>query len=676
LGWGLALLSGLALVACARMPAARWDPVVAAVEPSRGDGTSDITVTVHGAHFFSKPTQHFSHGTEIDHHCRVWLDDLELPGPAVVDAQRISVVIPAGLPAGAHAVTVENAFLRRGTLAGAFRVVPPSPLTATLTVPLQAVPLQPFTVSMAVSDEGDGTVSMLAPQPLTFTGVPQVTLLSGPTPASQDLAGHGSATFSWSYIADSEGALSVSGRAQGSAIDGTPVVSNLAQASMVCEEGVELFSDPFADGTAFSEVFGFANQVYVGTNRTGRAAIRFQADGSGGETLSFALPADTGPTPSSSTAAAPFPSIGVTGCAANTLACGPDNENGRGRYTARPQFGNTWQILSGARTAGDFSYLYMSTDTSLAVPFDWVDLGVVTKGGTRTLVAVESFGGALYFGMLSSGGARRLIAARLTTPPTSAGLDATVPGDLIDLRADKMPGVGNGGGGTGPILLDAIAGFYDRVYLMNAHGCTRSQNSAPGSAGTAPGDWADCTPSNAAYGGQTSAVTAKIADLEPGDLSAPAFASFNGSLFAARNTVAGPQLWRCSPGTKLVCDPGDWALVAGDASNPDLSRMNDPQNGPIALLAATANALWVGYDNPNGLTLYRTTAPSPLLRGDFQGRLGCTPGANGCTGFASPVLAGSTRIFSAAPLTFGSDNLLFVTVGGGTSPVRVVRFGG
>src|SRR5207302_795742 len=106
------------------------------------------------------------------------------------------------------------------------------------------------------------------------------------------------------------------------------------------------------------------------------------------------------------------------------------------------------------------------------------------------------------------------------------------------------------------------------------------------------------------------------ADTMPGiGKSAPvslidAMISFNGRLYVARNTTAGPHLWVCSPGSDLACDPGDWSLLAAnDARDQQLTQFDDPGVSAVSLLATTSTHLYVGFDGSAGLTLFRSLSP-------------------------------------------------------------------
>jgi hypothetical protein len=207
--------------------------------------------------------------------------------------------------------------------------------------------------------------------------------------------------------------------------------------------------------------------------------------------------------------------------------------------------------------------------------------------------------------------------------------------------------------------------------------------------GASCGDWSDSTPNALAYTAKPSLTTSKTSDLEPADRAIPAMASFNGRLYAARNTTTGPQLWSCNPSSGTECGPGDWSLVAANSvGGAQLTQFNDPDNAAITLLAATSQHLYVGFNNATrGAVIYRAALPSPpanpaaLNISQFQGRLGgpavdpsCSGPGTACTGFGGDGLGiGATRIYDGKVFNLSGAENLYVAAGTGTTPVRVVR---
>jgi hypothetical protein len=253
--------------------------------------------------------------------------------------------------------------------------------------------------------------------------------------------------------------------------------------------------------------------------------------------------------------------------------------------------------------------------------------------------------------------------------------------DVANLRVDGASGFGASAllnrNTALTQMVDSQVAFNDLLYIANNGGILRSTTNDPQPpvAGALP-NWVTSTPTAAAYAGKSSVTTRKSLDLEPADKAFPQMAAFGGRLYAARNTTAGPQLWACTPGSDLACEPSDWQLLArngvGDLA---LSQFDDPQNVRIALLAATSSRLYVGYNNAAGVVLYRSRVSVPSSRADFEGAAGCdaSQAPSSCDGLGGRGLgAGATRIFDGRVLSYGKE-YVYLTAGNGSSGFRVFR---
>jgi hypothetical protein len=228
--------------------------------------------------------------------------------------------------------------------------------------------------------------------------------------------------------------------------------------------------------------------------------------------------------------------------------------------------------------------------------------------------------------------------------------------------------------------VDSIRDFNGAIYVANNGGIAHSVGSPTPC--TAPGctNWANSTPSNPNWAAATSVTvdSTVLGALEPSKKAVPSMVAFGGRLFAARNTTTGPQLWSCDPslGTDpLQCEPGDWSLIAPNTSGDTrLSQLNDAGNTAIALLVATANHLYVGFNNASGLAIYRTQIPSAAAIADFTGHQGCTAGQSGCTGRGGSGLgAALTRIFDGHAFTYSGAEWVYVSAGTGSAAPRLYR---
>src|SRR5207248_2424704 len=118
----------------------------------------------------------------------------------------------------------------------------------------------------------------------------------------------------------------------------------------------------------------------------------------------------------------------------------------------------------------------------------------------------------------------------------------------------------------------------------NNGGIVRSVGSPTPCAAPGCSNWANATPSAAAWGGKTPVTVDNkvLGTLEPAQRAVPGLVTFGGRLFAARNTTAGPQLWSCNPAlgaNAQQCEPGDWSLVAANSSgDAQLTQFNDAGN--------------------------------------------------------------------------------------------------
>jgi hypothetical protein len=552
-------------------------------------------------------------------------------------------------------------------------VVQPVVLVSTIAIPPLLGANQQFAVTLRVTNTGPATATAVAPSALAITGTGAATLVTAPT-GGVSLAGGGTTTFTFTYATTALGTLQLSGNATGTdSVTGQPVASPTTQSNIASiVETALVAGDPFGDGTEFAYVTGYRGRVYLGPSRTGDHAVRVLPDGSDLETLAFSIAADTIGNRTSNPSAPPYRSIGFTGCARDTSACGPDNESARGLFAAGTIAGTEWLVLGGGRT-GDLDYVYMTTDTDATLDFRFVDLSVQLGGNTRGFSALYAHADRLYMGFPDDGGSRPYFVALQTMPP-APGLDATVS-DALDLKADDFPGWQQ----TPTEMVDSIGDLGGLLYAANRGGIMASTISTPGDSGNST-HWAVATPNAPAFTAKTSRSTTKLADLLPTDRAFPQFASFGGQLYVGRNTTTGPQLWACNPalGTSAVrCEPGDWRLVAANATGDTLlTQFNNANLTSITLVAATPTHLYVGFDGTNGVQVFRTASPAATSPTDFTGQLGCSAAQHPatCAGIGGAGLGtpSDTRILDGKALTFGSSSAVWLTVGDGTTALALV----
>jgi hypothetical protein len=546
-------------------------------------------------------------------------------------------------------------------------------LAATIALPAVIGRGASFTVTMVVTSSGQATASGVSPSALSATGTGAATLVSSPT-GGATITGGGNATFQWTYKATAAGTLQLHGSAAGTDVN-SGSAATAPSASSNTADIVEAYTaavDPFGDASTFASVAGYASEVYVGTNKTGNAAMRIATDATSPEALTFSFARDTTGNTSANTAT-PYASIGSSGCTHNTSACGPDNEDLRGLFTSATFGGSEWLIVSGAEAAVTSAYLYMTASTGTALSFRYVDLSAAFTSSYGPS-AFGVVGSRLYVGTAGTNAGRAQLVA-VTTAPPSPGLDAS-NGDATDMHLEL---IGSWTTSANPEHVDAIIGVSGIAYAMNKNAWVRAENTSPSPypALCLPllcfPDWVDITPSASAYGAKSSRSTTKGGGLEPIDRAVPQTAVFGGQLFVARNTTAGPQLWTCSPsGGK--CSSGDWSLVAPNSSgDTQLTQFNDTTLTSITMLVATSSYLYVGFDSASGVQVFRTTNPAVTTRAGFEGQNGCAASNHpaSCTGYGGAGLGdvANTRIFDAKAIA----SSVWLTTGSGSNAVALVE---
>lgn len=220
--------------------------------------------------------------------------------------------------------------------------------------------------------------------------------------------------------------------------DGSPIFDGDAG------ETTTITTDPFGDNTAFAYVTEHNGMVYFGPSQDGRAVARAMPNGSNLETLGLGLAQDSSGLDIHRNTATPYTSLGFSGCTPDTAECGPDNEDGRGLMASVDFAGAEWLVMGGGRSAGDLDYIYMvSTDTD-PLALRYVDLSDATGPQTRGFSALHAYGDRLYLAMPDTGGGRPFLLALLATPP-SPGLDTVKDSDVLNLKADDIPGMNTPG---------------------------------------------------------------------------------------------------------------------------------------------------------------------------------------------------------------------------------------
>ena len=610
-------------------------------------------------------------------------------GTVTVSASAGGAEITTGFPLSAAASA--------GTLTVQLR----SALSATLAIPTTIALGSNFTATMTVSNSGDADALGVQPTTLLQT-VPLVFLLvAGPVPASVTVPAHGSATFTWTMKLQLSGPARLTCGAAGTdANDLLPVAAPTVQSNGggAPPETTLVASNPFGDGSATGQLAVHDGRLWLGPSANGKTL--WQLDPATGQTAitGVQISVDTGSSAANNAYWKPrqtADTLGVAGCAKDSAACGPDNENARGLFTGGAGLGADW-LLYGGTGLEKVQDLYLGSGATSA--FSTVDLGKVLPDGavgfTAAAFAAGSGGGRLYLAATDKAANKSPYLVALTTAPSSAWLDAVAGTDAVELGAATMPGIGGNASvfknGDAQPRIDAIAAFRGLLYLGSGGGLMRSTVAQPRSYASQPGDWT--------YAGlgpllpltwlaKSSVEATDPTALTPADRAVPAMAAFGtcgtgACLFVARNVKSGstpavvPQLWVCDPTTSApvdACDFGDWSLAAPNTSGDAvLTQLNVATRGALSVLLATSKYLYVGFDDAGGAQLYRTSKV-PAAPSDFTGTGGCAAGTAACPGLGGAGLgdATMTRFLDAKAVTVNGQTTVYLLAAGTTGAQKL-----
>lgn len=616
----------------------------------------------------------------------------------------LRALAPGALDVGATASAAEagSGAQREAAAAGAPLLVQArAHLVAALAIPATIAAGAPFQATMTVENDGEATAEGVAPGALApgpaATGA--FTLAAGPAPASADVPGGGRVTFTWTWQLAGAGVVELLGGAGGlDANDGGPVESGLVESNEAGQapEVNPVAADPFGDGTPAAALATWGGQLWMGPRADGRVLWHLDPGTGGAGVLPLAVAVDGGATPAENVGWRGSPTadtFGTAGCVANSTGCGPANENGRGLLAAGTFRGDDWLLSAGASNIRA-RYAYLARSAAPPIAFAAVDLGAVlpTTAIAPTAVAFAPSGDGsadrVYLAFTDQDAKKSPHLLALGAAPAGPVLDAAA-GDLLDLGAQLMPGVGGAAAtAANPDAeprVEALAWFRRRLHVVTGGGIRRSTTAVPGPSASAAADWTDATPSSARWTAHRGLPATASSALTPADRAVPATAAYGrcgegACLWLVRNTrdtgqPVRPQLWKCDPGPSGACDPGTWSLAAPDAApGQDFTRLGDPTNGAATVLLATDHYLYLGFDNPvTGAQLYRTEV-APAARADFRGRDGCTAGAPGCQGLGGNGLGlgpALPRLLDARAVVHGGATTVYVVAGDGAGALRL-----
>ncbi|MCA1829751.1 MAG: hypothetical protein LC689_22755, partial [Myxococcales bacterium] len=208
------MLLALSLSACRGSVPVEFGPRPEILNPAGGPRLVETEVSIQGNGFFARGVQSLSAhgGIKEDDGYAASLDGVALLSVRRISETELRAVVPAGLPAGPHALNVVGPYGLSGTLPNAWLAsdLSASRLSAAITVPAQVSTGQQFETSLEVRNDGGATASVVRPTAIAAAGV-EVRA----APDAQDVPGGESRTFRWTLLALEPGMVSIEAAAAG-----------------------------------------------------------------------------------------------------------------------------------------------------------------------------------------------------------------------------------------------------------------------------------------------------------------------------------------------------------------------------------------------------------------------------------------------------------------------------
>ncbi|EKR27720.1 bacterial Ig-like domain, group 2 [Leptospira interrogans serovar Bataviae str. L1111] len=254
--------------------------------------------------------------------------------------------------------------------------------------------------------------------------------------------------------------------------------------------------------------------------------------------------------------------------------------------------------------------------------------------------------------------------------------------------------------------IDSLFVFKEKLYAANGgfpnslhNGSiihSTSANPSPCEGINRCSSWKDTAPRsnpkwhNSPHNNWFSLELTKYRDLIPADKAFSQFAEFNGRLYVTRTicvtkedhsglrqslqTVEGctdgsytnrrPQLWKCDPtltGDTTTCEAEDWSLVGDNGTG--FTNFGDNSNHSMTMMVASGSYLYIGFDNENGIQIWRTNLENPGSSSHNWEPIGIG-GLRDVT---------NRQIYSAiSGMNFGV-NFVYISVGNKNKPVKIYR---
>lgn len=452
----------------------------------------------------------------------------------------------------------------------------------------------------------------------------------------------------------------------------------------------EYFTDPFADGSAFTWSFVYSGRVYLGTNDYNNAAFRFDANGYNSVLTTFSFSAGTcstadgfgygtiGVLPTCGVDSGPNEEVGVVGFNSGVITIGTTD----------------YDVLMVGPLKDGVSHCYYTQDVDTQL--DWTQFGFAGTGGgnTDSIQTSYAYGANMYMAASSTQGQQAPVVCRLPfTDPESDGV--LNPGAAVDMSLRSINYIGKQGspydnyGGTAVVVgIDVFLSFNNRLYIANNGGVVYSSDynamssevrSHPDAFRPDDGDVPEPTSSEETL--VLPAAPAGLGKLSPGQRGVPRLIEYNGKLYMARNvaytaahnTVIRGELWKCSPATSggaTTCEPDDWErIITGvetDLPDSNVGDVNVTGNAISLLQNNGSTRLYVGFDHPNGVTVWRVESTDP---GPTTGTMASVWTQAGILGLGNS----HTKLYSSATIFDGTYDYIYLTAGDDANAIRVYR---
>ncbi len=313
-----------------------------------------------------------------------------------------------------------------------------------------------------------------------------------------------------------------------------------------------------------------------------------------------------------------------------------------------------------------------------------------------------------YFG----GGSQDLVSSEKQKIKFRKGSLDIVPGPIVhktkvNVKENRLNKLNNSSINWGYYVgIDSLFVFKEKLYAPNGgfpnslhNGSiihSTSANPSPCEEINRCSSWKDTAPRsnpkwhNSPHNNWFSLELTKYRDLIPADKAFSQFAEFNGRLYVTRTicvtkedhsglrqslqTVKGctdgsytnrrPQLWKCDPtltGDTTTCEAEDWSLVGDNGTG--FTNFGDDSNHSMTMVVASGSYLYVGFDNENGIQIWRTNLENPGSSSHNWEPIGIG-GLRDVT---------NRQIYSAiSGMNFGV-NFVYISVGSKDQPVKIYR---